>query len=105
MQNIQKAEEIVAHKMIADLAVQMAHETYEQCASHYNNWYKVNPSRTAFVKRCAPTLVEEARRVLAQLLDSDKLPREEKDKIFEALLMDASIPGNATRGKYEKIVI
>lgn len=105
MQIVQKAQEITAHKMIADIAVERAHEVYEENAMRYNNWYRMEPDRNAYVRRVAPTLVEESRRALTRCLESDRLTVEQKNEIFEALLMDASIPGSQSRGKYEKIVI
>lgn len=105
LSEITKTQEVAAHKMIGDLAVHMAYEVYEECASRYNNWYKMHPDAKEFVGRCAPTLVEEARRTLAALCGDEKLSVEERDEIHEALLMDAAIPGVESRGKFKKIVI
>ena len=73
--------EINAHRMVANLAVEMAQTVYEGLAKD-NTFYKTW-TRTAFVKECAPTLRAEAKQLLAGMLTRNDVSQYEKDKIFE----------------------
>ena len=97
--------EVNAHRMIADLCVEMANEVYETCATLYNNWHKLNPSRKRFVKECAPTLIEDARRTLAEMLGRHDVSDADKEKIYEALMLDMTIPQADTRARWNPQVI
>lgn len=84
--------EVNAHKMVADLCEKMAQEVYEECATRYNNWYAMNPNRRAFVQECAPTLRQQARTILAGMLGDPKVSDKEKARIYDALILDKTIP-------------
>ncbi len=89
-----------AHKLIAIWCVERAHEIYEENATRYDSFAKLNPDRTAYVNRIAPTLVAEARRELSAALADPHLPDEEKQAIFDALMLDSSIPQSKKRGRF-----
>lgn len=81
-----------AHRMVANLCEEMAQSVYEECATRYNNWYRDNPDRKAFVKECAPTLRAEARGILAGMLADPKVSDKDKERIYDALMLDKQIP-------------
>ena len=87
--------EVNAHKMVAHLCKEMANEVYEELAKK-NGWYKANPNRRNFVNSCAPTLRQEARQILARMLERNDVSTYEKDKIFEALMLDKVLPPSPT---------
>ena len=92
-----------AHRMIAETAVSLAHACYETHMSANNAVYKAfrenlteKQARIAFVARIAPTLLEEARLVLTDMLsqpDAD-VPRQMKDEIADALIKDTDFRAN-----------
>lgn len=81
-----------AHRMVANLCEEMAQSVYEECATRYNHWYAANPDRKAFVKECAPTLRAEARAILAGMLADPKVSDKDKERIYDALMLDKTIP-------------
>lgn len=85
-----------AHKMVRDVQIAMAHELYDMLASKPNGegdrFVKDYPSETKFVNDIAPTLRDHARETLAELLTRNDVPDNEKNDIYEALLMDKVIP-------------
>lgn len=82
-----------AHKMVAELQVEMAQTLYEELAKS-NQFYKDWPAskRNQWVKACAPTLRDHARSTLAEMLGHHDLTPQEKEDIYQALLLDATIP-------------
>lgn len=85
--------QVVTHKLIGKLCAELANAVYEQCATRGNNWYAMHPDRKEFVRTCAPTLREEARRTLATMLGDPKLPENQKEEIHDALMLDSMLPG------------
>lgn len=85
------------HPLVADLCTEMAQAVYEELA-HRNTFYKMYPghSRASFVKHVAPTLRQEAVRTLSEMLARNDVPQNEKDKIYEALLLDKQTPNPHT---------
>lgn len=81
---------MVAHNLIAKICMGMANDIYEQNAKH-NLWYKLNPDRIEFIMQCAPTLRIDARRVAAEMIRMAPT-LEQKEAIFEAIMLDATIP-------------
>lgn len=85
-----------AHKMVAELQVEMAHAVYDALASkphgEGDRFVQDYPSETAFVNMVAPTLRDDARATLAEMLARDDVSDSDKNKIYDALLMDACIP-------------
>lgn len=82
--------EINAHVTVSKLAEEMAQEIYEELAKR-NSFYAGCPHREAFVKRVAPTLREEARRTLGEMLARNDVSDAEKTTIHEALVLDHAI--------------
>jgi hypothetical protein len=84
--------QVNAHYRVADLCVAMAETVYEECAGQYNGWYKKHPDRAKFVKQCAPTLRAHARQVMAEMLGRRDIPDDQKADIYEALMLDGTLP-------------
>lgn len=80
-----------AHKMVAHLAQDMAQAIYEECAKD-NFWYFLNKDRKAFVAKLAPTLLDEARAQLTDMLTRKDIPEDQKELICDALKADREIP-------------
>lgn len=85
---------IYAHKLIAETAREMAKAVYEECASN-NAWYAANPSRRNFVRHAAPTLIQQARETLTDMLQQPDVSEAQKAEIMDALVQDRSIPRGA----------
>lgn len=92
-----------AHRMIAETAVSMAHEAYEQYMSAHNEAYRAfrshlteKQARLAFVAKIAPILLEEARLVLTGCLaqPDDVCSPRLKGEIVEALIADTDFRAN-----------
>lgn len=90
--------DVTAHRLVAQTAVEMAQEIYEELCSGSNAIYKVHGDRDDFIRQCAPTLRAAARAVLAEMLTKPEheVSQWEKDKIYEALVMDAELPTTGT---------
>jgi len=85
-------ETVNAHRLVANLCNEMAENIYDHLATHYPMWYAANPDKDAFVVQCAPTLREHARQTLAEMLGRPDLEEEQKRDIYQALLLDNSLP-------------
>lgn len=92
-----------AHKMVANLAVEMAHECYEAHMSAKNGlWREMRrnltekQARIAFVAKIAPTLLEDARLALTDCLTmpDDVMPKAQKDEIADVLIKDSDMRAN-----------
>jgi hypothetical protein len=83
--------EINAHKLVAHVAEEMAQEVFEELSKD-NRWHAINKDRAAFVRTCAPTLRQEARGILAGMLERHDVSEHDKREIFEALMLDKQIP-------------
>lgn len=89
----------VVHPMVRDAAIGMAEEYYETLAYH-NEFRRLNPSRTRFVKVLWPKLLEQARVILAKTLgEGSLLPEEQKRLVAEALILDNELRINGVRVK------
>lgn len=84
-------KESYAHKMVAHLQCEMAAALYETLAKK-NDFYKRWPDLKEFVRVVAPTLRDHARATLAEMLQKPGVTPEEKEEIYEALLLDKTIP-------------
>lgn len=84
--------EVNCHKLVANLCVEMANECYDEILTRSNVLNSRRPTRASFVKEVAPTLREEARRILASMLERHDVSTAEKNEIYEALLLDNSLP-------------
>lgn len=79
----------LTHKMIADVAKEIAAEAYESVA-HDNTFYAEWPSRRNFVRANWRMFVDDARRSLLAIL-SGEYPQSMKDEVYEALVKDGSL--------------
>jgi len=84
--------QVHCHKMVAETARGMAAAVYEELAKK-NEWYALNPSQTIFVETTYGSLIDQARQVLANMLESKTVTPEQKELIFEALVLDRSLKG------------
>jgi hypothetical protein len=92
-----------AHRMVAETAVAMAQEAYEQYMSAHNEAYRAfrqnlteKQARLAFVAKIAPVLLEDARLALVDCLaqpDDVCTPRL-KSEIMDALVKDNDLRAN-----------
>lgn len=93
-----------AHRMVAEVAVQMAEEYFETFAAD-NAFYRAiraqgqiteKAARLVFVERVAPRLLEDARRALTDCLTlgDDVMPKKQKDEIADALCKDTDLRAN-----------
>ncbi len=80
-----------AHKMVAAMQVEIAQAVYEEKAGRDNLFYKQWPDRKQFVRCVAPTLRDYARQVLSEHLGVSR-DEDEKELIYEALLLDNTVP-------------
>lgn len=85
-------QDITAHQLVADTAVGLAQELYEELCSRHNGVYARYRDRAHFVREVAPQLRQEARQALALLLGDPKTPESEKSRIHEALVQDNLLP-------------
>lgn len=92
-----------AHRMVAEMAVKLAHELYEGWMSEHNDVrraFKAIPTEKArilaFVRQAAPQLLEEARLVLTNCLSQpdEIVPKSMKDAIADALIKDTDFRAN-----------
>jgi hypothetical protein len=75
------------HKMVMNVAVEMANTIYERCAGLSNAFRKQHPSQRAYVRKALPYLIPQARATLTDLLVQTRDPVL-KDEIYEALCLD-----------------
>lgn len=87
----QKPKDVTAHWLIAELCSGVANEMYEILASD-NRFYEQNQDRKRFVEHCAPMCKDISRALLTRMLDEPETSQMEKDQIYEALILDASLP-------------
>jgi hypothetical protein len=83
---------ITAHRLIAEVATAMAQEVYEELCSGSNALYKVHGDRDDAVRQWAPMLVKAAKVQLGQMLNNPTVSDYEKEQIYEALVLDATLP-------------
>src|ERR1700681_579934 len=84
---IMKHEIINAHRMVAHIAEEMAQALYEELAKN-DAWYAQHQDRADAIKGMAPSLRQEARKVLAEMLGDEKTSQYDKERIYEALVND-----------------
>lgn len=87
---------VLAHRTVAAICVNLANEIYEELAPR-NDFYKRFPDRAAFLKLCAPTLVHEARSIMAKMLNDPEISDFDKAQIFEAICQDMALPDSENR--------
>lgn len=87
-----------AHEMVAQVAREMAGVFYEELA-HDNEFYSFYPKQKMFINREWHRFVPEAKAQLAAMLgmSDERVPEWQKERIFDALVKHASLPGNVDR--------
>lgn len=76
------------HKLISNLAHEMAGVWYDEVAFHDNQFYAQWPSVDQFVRMNWGLFVKQARDQLAAMLGMNSVTQHVKDEIYEALLQD-----------------
>lgn len=79
------------HWRIAEAAKEFAGEFYEARASFDNAFYKAWPNQRNFIRKNWKSFVGPARQVLTSMLNTPGRPEDQKEQIYEALLMDRVI--------------
>lgn len=82
------------HAMVAEVAIGMARELYDQLKSD-NAFYKHNNSKDDeryFLERIAPLCRKGARAILGEMLTRNDVSEIEKEQIHQALVLDNSLP-------------
>jgi len=82
----------LVHKKIAEVAKAMAYADYDRLASSNNAFYKKYPTDRGFVGKNWRYYIKIARVCMTHLLSKPDFPEAEKEKIFEALMLDRSLP-------------
>lgn len=77
----------MAHRQVASVAKELAGCAYDELAKN-NQFYATEPSQRNWVKRNWILFCEEARKALAQSLNSPTMTEHMKAKIHEALVLD-----------------
>ena len=83
------------HPLIRKTAEEMAATWYED-AAHHNHFYKAYPKQARFVARHWLNFLGQARSALAQLL-AQNISEAMKEEIFEALILERTLPGSITK--------
>lgn len=86
------------HEQVAAIAKALAGECYDNWAKN-NAWYKLNPSREAYVEQSWGLLLEAARGLMADMLTLPSTPETLKTQIYDALVLDNGL----RRGKRLKL--
>jgi hypothetical protein len=86
-----RQKNIIAHELVAKTAKDMAHEVYENLAKD-NRFYEMYPLRSNWVEQAYPRFIEYARKALAELLGKPGFPEDQKEVIYQALILDSSLP-------------
>lgn len=101
---------VYAHKLIAETAVQMAHELYDtmmQDNQWWEQWKRQNPGASRkvmerrFVNRNIALLVPQARAALAKCLQPGQasgLSQAQRDEVAEALILDNELVSARQQG-------
>jgi len=76
------------HALIKEQAKVLAGEYYEIKASRDDKWFKRFGSQNLFIAREWGAFIPVARQILSQLLASNTLPQDQKEKIYEALVQE-----------------
>lgn len=79
--------------MVAQTAKEMAGCWYEE-AAHDNDFYHFYPKQKMFINREWKRFIEPAKKQLAIMLGLPMVPEWQKERIMDALVKHASLPGN-----------
>ncbi|HVX57593.1 MAG TPA: hypothetical protein VHA37_07735, partial [Candidatus Saccharimonadales bacterium] len=91
-----------AHKMVANVAIEMANEMFEVYALENAFYRKLRAdgaimekqARLVFVERVAPRMLEDARQTLSSMLGTESTSDYVKEQIYEALCLDSDLRAN-----------
>lgn len=86
----------LAHKQVAEAAKQWAGAWYEEAAGNNDFYHNVlQPqyrSQEHFILQCWAQFIPVARAALAASLNDPNLPEKQKHEIYDALLLDKTLP-------------
>lgn len=83
--------QVLAHKLVAKVAKECCSADYDRLARD-NRFFKHWPSERCFVGHNWRFYIKTARACLTKLLANPNFPEDKKEEIFEALMLDRSIP-------------
>lgn len=86
-----KWDKRMVHKLVRDIARQMAGAYYEH-AAHDNQFYAYYPSQKFFVDYEWFRFVTVAKQTMTQMLTSNAISEAQKQEIYHALLLDSTLP-------------
>jgi hypothetical protein len=81
----------MCHQLIADVAKGIAGKMYDKFAGD-DEFYKLFPKESLYIAKEYGRYVPEARAVLAKMLGLSTTSNEDKEKIFDALMLDRGLP-------------
>lgn len=79
------------HERIAKTAKAFAGEFYEERARRDNAFFKEWPIERNFIRKHWHSFIGPARQVLTSMLGMNHVPEDQKEQIYEALLLDGGI--------------
>lgn len=85
----------LVHWLVKEQAEALAGAYYELAAStgkHCNAFYKAHPNQKAFIKKEWPMFVLYAKEVMTEMLKGNAITEPQKQEIYHALILDATIP-------------
>ena len=85
----------IVHFLVKKTAQELAGCYYEWQATMHrrgDDFYKAYPSVDAFVENDWPNFVKTAKQTMAEQLADPMVPDHEKEQIYEALTLDATMP-------------
>lgn len=100
---IAKSNQKLAHELIAQTAKDMAGAWYED-AAHDNEFYAFYPKQKMFINREWHRFIDVAKATLAIMLGNSMTPEWQKERIFDALVKHASLPGNIDKRVAQQMI-
>ena len=90
-----KGDHRMVHHLIKSTAQELAGTYYEHAASngrHGNEFYAQWPSQADFIQDQWPMFVLTTKEILTTMLQNPATPEAQKQDIYHALLLDATLP-------------
>lgn|ERR1019366_4503018 len=95
MENI-RVKAINAHIMVAELAIAMAKDFWENASSN-NEFHMMNPYMNVWVKQFAGMFIDDSRWALLQVIADPTTSQSDKIRIKDALELDEKLPASMDR--------
>jgi len=82
----------MVHGLVAKIAKSLAGAYYEHAASHDDQFYAYYPSQKFFIDYEWHRFITSAKSTMTTMLGSNSVPEAQKQEIYHALLLDATLP-------------